>query len=168
MRRVSVGSWGSCFWIQLLAAGEFDPETVSEIAQFFGLSKNNVFIGCPGPSFKFKISEFGGVRIITSRAGHADKSRELLMTKLEKPMTSMSPEDDEDPIGEVEATTELFASIIPALTIDTVELEMPSRHFSSTPAAETPVPTAHHCNVSEQLTAKQLRADIEPVFHKTD
>ena len=47
---------------------QFNPETIFEIAQFFGMSRHSAFIGCPGPRFRWKLAEFGGVRIITSRS----------------------------------------------------------------------------------------------------
>jgi hypothetical protein len=65
--------------------GEFNPETVQEVAQFFGMSRHNIFIGCPGPNFKHSVADFGGVRIITARQNKSEKSRVLAMTTLDGP-----------------------------------------------------------------------------------
>lgn len=65
--------------------GEFNPDTVQEVAQFFGLSRHSIFIGCPGPNFKFSIAEFGGARIITARQNKSEKTRVLAMSTLDAP-----------------------------------------------------------------------------------
>ena len=48
--------------------GEFNPWAVKEVVEGLGASEHSAFIGCPGEEFPFKLSDFGGLRIITSHA----------------------------------------------------------------------------------------------------
>jgi hypothetical protein len=46
--------------------GTFSPEVINRISQHLSVPKNLIFISCPGGKFAHKLSDFGGVRIITS------------------------------------------------------------------------------------------------------
>lgn len=47
------------------AAQGFTPELTDWIAEEFKVSKNFMFITCPGTRFPHNVSAFGGVRVIT-------------------------------------------------------------------------------------------------------
>ena len=48
-----------------LVKGKFTPALVSELAQRLDVPKNFMYLTCPSDRFPHKISEFGGVRVIT-------------------------------------------------------------------------------------------------------
>lgn len=44
--------------------GVFGPELIEELSQEWGIPKNFMFIGAPGNTFPYRVSELGGVRLI--------------------------------------------------------------------------------------------------------
>lgn len=49
----------------ILIKGTFSPEITNHLVELLNIPKNLMFITCPGNQLKYKISEFGGLRVIT-------------------------------------------------------------------------------------------------------
>ena len=49
----------------LLVEGQFNPESVKQLAEHLGIPPNYMFIACPGLTFEHRFSDLGGVRLIT-------------------------------------------------------------------------------------------------------
>jgi hypothetical protein len=75
--------------------GEFSPDMVREIAEFFGMSRHSTFLGCPGVNFEFSMADFGGARIITGPRGGSKERAQAV--KVIHEATSPTPGDQEPP-----------------------------------------------------------------------
>jgi len=49
----------------VLVKGEFGPTLISQLQQKLRVPKNFMFITCPGETFTHKVSDLGGVRLVT-------------------------------------------------------------------------------------------------------